>query len=119
MCVHTRCASMCLSVFPAKVKGSDTAGATLSAALVRGIGEGGMIWVWWGMGVSGCTGPSAAFRASCMYVCVTCGCGVCVECVWAASMAAVSCPVARHVSGASVSADGGPASQLLCLALGL
>jgi len=34
-------------------------------------------------------------------------------------MSAVGCPVARLVSGASVSAGGGPASQLLRLALGL
>ena len=60
-------------------------------------------------------GPSAAFRASCVCVRVTC---VCVKCVWAASMSAVGCPVARLVPSASVTAGGGPSSQLLGLALG-
>ena len=53
-----------------------------------------------GLALVRCTGPSAAFRASCVCVRVTC---VCVKCVWAASMSAVGCPVARLVSGASVS----------------
>ena len=74
----THGASMNLKVVPGKVNGSDTAKAARAAALVWGIGEGGMIWVWWGAGVSGCTCPPAAFRAPCMYVYVTC---VCVECV--------------------------------------
>jgi hypothetical protein len=69
---------MMLVGFPVKFEGSDTAGAALSAALVWGIMEGGVIWVWWGMGVSGCTCPSAAFRASCIYVCgFMWVCGVC------------------------------------------
>ena len=73
--------------------------------------------MWWVLvGVGDCTGPSAAFRASCMYVRVVC---VCVKCVWAASMSAVGCPVARLVQRASVTAGGGPSSQLLGLALGL
>ena len=78
MCVLTRGASKWVCVFPVKDVGSDTAGAARAAALVWGIGEEGVIWGWWGMGVSGFTGPSAAFLASCMYLCVTC---VCVECV--------------------------------------
>ena len=69
-----------------------------------------------GVGVGECTGPSADFRASCMYVRVAC---VCVKCVWAASMSAVGCPVARLVPSASVTASGGPSSQVLGLALGL
>jgi hypothetical protein len=76
--VPTHGASMNLKVVPGKVNGSDTAKAARAAALVWGIGEGGMIWVWWGAGDSGCTCPPAAFRAPCMYVYVTC---VCVECV--------------------------------------
>ena len=84
---------------PDKDEGSDAAGrhpasplkASAVNAIIRGIGvreegqmllwgigEGGMIWGWWGMGVSGFMGPSVAFLASCVYVCVTC---VCVECV--------------------------------------
>ena len=74
MCVLTRGASKGVYVFPVKDVGSDTAGAARAAALVWGIGEEGMIWGWWGMGVSGFTGPSAAFLASCVYVCVTCVC---------------------------------------------
>jgi len=60
--------------------------------------------------------PLSCFPVSCMYVRVTCAC---VECVGAASMSAVGCPVSRLLSEASVSAGGGPASQLLRLALGL
>jgi len=102
---------MILKVVPVKKKSSDTAGAARAAALVWGIGEGGVIWVWWGMGVSGCTGSSAAFRASCVYVCMTCGCVECVGlpspggCVyvlvpasWAASMSAGGCPVSQLLS---------------------
>ena len=87
--------SMNLSVVPVKAKGSDTARAARAAALVWGIGEGGMIWVWWGAGVSGCTSTPAAFRAPCVCVCVTC---VCVKCVGAASMSAVGCPVSQLLS---------------------
>jgi hypothetical protein len=59
VCVPTRGASKWVCVFPVKDVGSDTAGAARAAALVWGIGEEGMIWGWWGMGVSGFTGPSA------------------------------------------------------------
>ena len=78
VCVPTRGASKRVCVFPVKDGGSDTAGAALAAALVWGMGEGGMIWGWWGMGIRGCTGPSAAFRASCVCVRVACVCVVCV-----------------------------------------
>jgi hypothetical protein len=53
VCVPTRGTSKWVCVFPVKDVGSDTAGAARAAALVWGIGEGGMIWGWWGMGVSG------------------------------------------------------------------
>ena len=71
-CVPTHGVSMNLSVVPAKAKGSCTARAARAAALVWGIGEGGMIWVWWGAGVSGCTIPPAALWVPCVYVCSTC-----------------------------------------------
>ena len=86
MCLPIHGASMNLSVVQVKAKGSDTARAARAAALKWDIGEGRMIWVLWGAVVSECTIPPAAFRATCVYVFVTC---VCVKCVWAASMSAV------------------------------
>jgi len=62
--VHVRCASRVIVRFLVKLRDSDTAGAALSAALVLGVGEGGVVWGWWGMGISECTGPSAAFRVA-------------------------------------------------------
>jgi hypothetical protein len=68
-CVHTHGASMNLvDGFPVKLKGSDTAPTARSAALVCCIGEGRMIWVWLGAGVSGYVLPCCVPIA--LYVCV-------------------------------------------------
>jgi len=65
-------------------------------------------------------GPLCRFPGVlCVCACDVCVREVCLGGVDVCRCVHVGCPVARLVSGASVSAGGGPASQLLCLALGL